>query len=161
MKDDCQLPFPPSDILAIVWYAIHLIFTFSSVFLEGPQGPISTTGGPRAIVWETLLYGIRRQAGPASALVVPGERSLLKSHSTGSLSLSICVPTFMDAAHGHFVTYVQWPMDSVEFILIYVLVEEWRSWVNMTAQKFILQQRIILSSITWYRIIVEQCDEVL
>ena len=42
---------------AIVWYAIHLNFNFSSVFSEGPQGQISKfTGGPRTIVWWTLLY---------------------------------------------------------------------------------------------------------
>ena len=32
------------------------ILIFSSVFFEGPQGQISkTTGGPQAIIWETLL----------------------------------------------------------------------------------------------------------
>jgi hypothetical protein len=44
---------------AIVWYAIHLNWIFSSVFFEGPQGHTSrTTFGPRTIVWETLGYGM-------------------------------------------------------------------------------------------------------
>ena len=56
LKGDGHVLFPNSGS-AIVWYAVNLNYIFSSVFYVGPQRQISrTTGGPRIIVWETLVY---------------------------------------------------------------------------------------------------------
>ena len=51
-----------------------------------------------------ILYGTWQQAGPASVPVIPGERGPLHLITTGSLSFSLSVPGFKDAAHGHIAT---------------------------------------------------------